>query len=187
MMRWCSFDFETTFEAALPSVYTPQQLAVIRGRYLTAVAAAEGDYRLVSALYITLTNAITLSGVLIAALTPLEHMDWVSPTGGIAIFWIAWGLAIFLTLANKVVTTFNVAKKYVLGVVVVEKLHSEGWSFAAGVGRYAMSDDNERFATFCARVEHIKLKSVESMPEMNGDSSAVLASASNVVVATDSD
>lgn len=140
---------------------------IISERYVRIVSAAENDYRRTCILYIILTNLITISGVFIVGLLSIEKMSDIDVTSAKVIFWIVWSLSILLTLANKWLYSFNIHKKYVLNIAILEKLYSEGWLFAAGVGRYKKYVDcSDRFKLFCTRIEKLKMKSLESMPEM---------------------
>lgn len=142
---------------------------VIQSRFVNIVKHTEMQYIKVRILFLGLIQLITIAGVLIAALTPLEQVSWISSTGSMVIFWIIWSLAIILTLANKWLYSFNIHKKYVLNIIVLEKLYSEGWSFLAGVGHYKGVVGHEKYLMFCARIEKIKLKSIESIPEIESN------------------
>lgn len=181
-MQWISTNFQNNFPKLLETTTLSRlQKEIIRARYIDMVLDAESDYRRTWLAYIVLTNLITISGVLIAALIPIEHLGWISSTGSLVVFWIVWSLAIVLTLSNKMVHSFNILKKYVLNTITLQKLYCEGWSFISGVDRYkkcATVDD--RFILFCSRVEKIKTKSLESIPEMEYDNTVILAGGSAV-------
>lgn len=168
--------FEEDFSKSLNATpLTSEQKNVIRARYIALVLATRDEYIWVSVAYYALTSIITISGVLIASLTPLEQ--WFGQAGSTAVFWIVWSLAILLTISNKTLYLLNIGKKYILGLALLEKLMSEGWSFIAGIGIYNIEAFDERFMLFCARIETIKLKSMESIPEMNDASMGILSTA----------
>ncbi len=127
------------------------------------MSQTETEYAYTSALFFVLTNVITIAGVLIASLLSLERISDKARDG---VFWTCWGLAIILTLANKWLYLFNIHKKYVLNTIVLEKLHSEGWQFLAGIGKYEHLLPDERFCMFCMRVEKLRQKTLEHIPEM---------------------
>ncbi len=140
---------------------------IILSRFVQVVQHTENQYLRTRLLFLILVQLITIAGVFIAALTPLEKVSWMPPTGSMVIFWIVWSLAIALTLANKWLYAFNIHKKYVLNIIVLEKFYSEGWSFLSGIGHYQncplLSD---RYMLFCSRIEKLKLKSLENLPEL---------------------
>lgn len=140
---------------------------IIIERYIRIVVSAENNYRRTRIFYILLTNTITIAGVLITGLISIDKMDIIDKYVAEILFWIVWSLSIILTLSNKWLYSFNIHKKYVLNTVVMEKLYSEGWMFASGIGRYSKcADYSMRFKLFCARIEKIKTKSLENMPEL---------------------
>lgn len=149
---------------------------IVRQRYLKIVEIAESEYRVTQILFLLLSNVITIASVLITAFVSFDRMS----TGNSALLWTTWGLSIALTLANKWMYSFNINKKYVLNVAFLQKLHSEGWCFVAGTGRYDELDYGSRFKVFCQRIEKLKLKCIESMPEMSSADSVgeMLAAAS---------
>lgn len=177
-MQWFSTNFQNNFPKLLETMTLSRvQKEIIRARYIDMVSDAESDYRRTWLAYMILTNLITISGVLIAALIPIEHLGWISSTGSLVVFWIVWSLAIVLTLSNKTVHSFNILKKYVLNTITLQKLYCEGWSFISGVDRYKKCVTiDDRFLLFCSRVEKIKTKSLESIPEMEYDNTVILAS-----------
>jgi hypothetical protein len=140
---------------------------IIKARFINAVSDLEMRYYKVRVLFIVLIQLITIAGVVIAALSPLQKASWITPAGETAIFWIIWALAIALTLANKWLYVFNVHKKYVLNIIVLEKYYSEGWSFLSSIGHYqSLNNWQEKHSLFCTRIEKIKLKSLENIPEL---------------------
>lgn len=139
---------------------------VILSRFVHVVQHTENQYLRTRLLFLILVNAITIAGVFITALTPLEKVVWMTPVGSMVIFWIIWSLAIALTLANKWLYAFNIHKKYVLNIIILEKFYSEGWSFLSGIGHYQHCSLHEKYLLFCARIEKLKLKSIENIPEL---------------------
>lgn len=151
-------------------------------RYVDIVVSTENSYRWTCLLYVVLSNIITIAGVLIAAFVSFDKIFGNCNNVVTGFFWVVWGLSIALTLANKWLYSFNVHKKYVLNKAVLEKFYSEGWSFLAGIGRYGKLESlDNRFALFYARIEKIKLKSIESAPGMETSeiASEILAAGSN--------
>jgi hypothetical protein len=143
---------------------------IIKHRYIDVVTHAENDYRRTCIMFILLTNIISIAGVFITGLISLDRLEIINENAGTALFWIVWSLSISLTLSNKWLYSFNIHKKYVLNVTTLEKFYTEGWSFVSGIDRYKnLSDYNARFKLFCTRVERIKMKSLESMPEIESN------------------
>jgi hypothetical protein len=64
-------------------------------------------------------------------------------------------LSLSLTLANGWLSAFGIYKKYVLSEATLEKLYREGWEFISGVNRYDGLTSDEKFSTFCSKVEQI--------------------------------
>lgn len=152
------------------------QREVIKDRYISVVTHAENDYRRATFLYISLTNIITIAGVLVTAFVSFDRISSTTNNTSIAtsltsqiFLWLVWILGILLSVCNGLLYTFNIPKKYVLNIAILEKLYSEGWSFIAGIGRYKTSDIDARFERFCSRIEKIKMKSVETLPEMGSN------------------
>lgn len=165
------------------------QKDIIRDRYIHVVSKAESDYRRTTILFLLFTNLITVSGVLITAFVSFDKLNWIDQDTARIIFWVIWSLSIMLTLSNKWLYSFNIHKKYVLNIVILEKLYSEGWSYLAGIGKYKKCVDyDERFKLFCHRIEKIKMKSLESMPEMeSSDFNDILATGTNAAPSTSDD
>lgn len=166
--------FRTKFNKLLDATTLSRvQREIIKSRYVSMVVHSERDYRNTCIAYVVLTNVITIAGVFIAALNPLGKLNWMDQTGERAIFWVVWGLAIALTLANKWIHTFNIPKKYVLNHIALEKFYSEGWAFLSGINKYSScANMDERFILFCDRIEKIKLKVLEQSPGMGDNGEA---------------
>ena len=165
--------FKTRFSKLLDAMPLSRfEKNIIKYRYIDVVTNAENDYRRTCIMFILLTNIISIAGVFITGLISLDRLKIINENAGTALFWIVWSLSISLTLSNKWLYSFNIHKKYVLNVTILEKFYTEGWSFVSGIDRYKnLTDYNARFKLFCARVERIKMKSLESMPEMESNES----------------
>ncbi len=139
------------------------QKDIIRNRYIEIVIDAENDHKLAATTHYILVCTVTVSGVIIGSLLVLNKFF----VDSMALFWLAWAIAIVIALSNKLLYSFNVSKKYILNRIVLSKLYSEGWMFLTGGGKYKRHLDLEtRFAVFCERIEKIKLKSIESASEI---------------------
>ncbi|QYB17683.1 hypothetical protein PV-S19_0319 [Pacmanvirus S19] len=169
--KLCTPSFKTRYKRLLESTpLTQYEKDIINERYIRIVTRAELDYRRTCIMYILLTNIITVSGVLITGFVSLNKIGIVGDTASNVFFWIVFVLSVILTLSNKFLYSFNIHKKYVLNIVILEKFYSEGWSFISGINRYAHCVDyTAQFKLFCSRIERIKLKSLESLPEMNSN------------------
>jgi hypothetical protein len=164
-MGQSSSTFEQNYVKALTSLpISNYQKEIINNRYVCVVNDATTSFKRTSAAYYALTNIITIAGVLIASLIVLNRF-FAEETE--LLFWLAWTLSIVLAISNKFLYAFNISKKYVLNGEIVEKLRSEGWSFMVGIGRYKKYTTlDQRFEAFCARIEKLKLKAVESKSEL---------------------
>jgi len=152
-------DFKQRFTKVINKLaLSDTERELITSRYINIVTTTEANYRRVFVLYILLSNLVTIAGVLITALVSLDAVNVYSKA---AFFWVIWGLSIALTLSNKWLYSFEIHKKYNKLATILEKFYSEGWSFASGVGKYASGDIHARYKLFCARVERIKMKTVE--------------------------
>jgi hypothetical protein len=149
---------------ALP--LTDLEKDIIKDRYMDIVTAAEEARQRTNYVYTILTNIITISGVLITAFVSFNKLSTENDEVTQIFLWVVWCLGIILTVANKWLYVFNVPRNYILNVVLLEKLYTEGWSFVSGIGRYKTDNHGLRFRLFCSRIEKIKLKSLECMPEM---------------------
>lgn len=167
---------------------TKQQRIIIQERYIDIVTLAESQYFLTSLCYLTFTNFITIGGVLVTSFASFDRIsDTTNNTSSStrtisAVFlWIVWVLGLMIAVSSGLLHVFNIPKKYTLNYVILEKLHSEGWLFVAGIGKYEKQlDVDKRFRLFCKRVEKIKLKSVETMPGMDArEESDILAAGSD--------
>ena len=152
---------------------------IILARYINIVKSAEIYYLWVNILFCALTNIVTIATILIAALISLERAEIVQKQSA-GLFWTVFALSIAAALCNKWLYSFNIHKKYVLNIVILEKLYSEGFMFISGIDKYAsVGDMRARFKLFCTRIEKIKLKSINEIPEMenSGISDDILAMA----------
>lgn len=172
--------FSKKFKIAIESLSYHQQKVIIY-RYLDMVEEAEHEYRKIKIFYIIFTNVVTVAGVLITGLISLDKINLISSTFAEILFWIVWALSILLTLANKLIYSFNIHKKYVISYATLEKFYSEGWMFIAGIGRYNTINLDKKFKLFCTRIELIKFKSIESLPEVetNDEAGDILAMVNN--------
>jgi len=174
----CGMIFAPSFKSRFSKLLDAMPLSrfekdIIKHRYIDVVTAAENDYRRTCIMFILLTNIISIAGVFITGLVSLDRLDMISSDASTALFWVVWSLSISLTLSNKWLYSFNIHKKYVLNVTTLEKFYTEGWCFVSGIDRYKnLTDYNARFKLFCTRVERIKMKSLESMPEMESNEAA---------------
>jgi hypothetical protein len=146
---------------------------LIENRYVMAVTHIESDYRLTIILFNLFSNIITISGVLITALTSLEKVFDVGSYTKNALFWTVWSLSIALTLCSKWMYSFNINKKYVLNRSIRERLYSEGWAFLAGNGRYDSPDHSIRVRVFCNKIECIIIKSIKGKTKVGGGNTAI--------------
>jgi len=142
---------------------------IITGRYLQIVSDEKLQYSVNYVLYFLLTNIITISGILITAFVSFNKLSAINDNTTSALLWTVWALGIAVAVSNKLLSSFDIPKKYVLGAIILEKLHSEGWSFMAGINEYKDVEWNDRFLLFCSRIEKIKLKSVESTSEIGSN------------------
>lgn len=152
-----------------------QQKLIIKERYLNIVASAETHYRFTSWTYIIFTNLVALCGVFITAFVSFDRITTPSnsTTNEIvvsqAFLWVVWGLGILLAVVSELSIVFNIPKKYIINAAILEKLYSEGWSFAIGTGRYdKFNDMDSKFKLFCERIEKIKLKAIGTMQDDGG-------------------
>lgn len=168
---------------------TTQQRIIIQERYIDIVTLAESQYFITSVCYLTFTNFITIGGILVTSFASFDRIsdltnntnDSNQQTAATVFLWVVWVLGLMIAICSGLLHVFNIPKKYTLNYVILEKLHSEGWLFVAGIGKYEKQPDvNKRFRLFCKRVEKIKLKSVETMPGMDAkEESDILAAGSD--------
>jgi hypothetical protein len=137
---------------------TPFQKETIKSRFVVEVADLEADYARSTVLFIGLTNLVTVSGILITSFTTLTKAVSVDAYWQNVLSWLVWSLSLSLTLANGWLTTFGIYKKYVLNDVTLEKMYNEGWSFIAGVNRYEKLSMDDRWSTFCSKIEQLITK-----------------------------
>ncbi len=118
---------------------------------------------------------MTIGGVLVASFASYERVGTANNSTntavGNAFIWVVWSIGIIIAVCGNLLHVLNISKKYVLNHVILGKLQTEGWSFLAGAGRYAsIIDMDKRFESFFARIEKIKLKAIETMPEIGSSS-----------------
>lgn len=140
---------------------TPMQRNYVDGRYIPEVHRSRRERVWTDLLFLLLTNVVTIGGVLIASLLSLEKINILPRGAANAIFWVCWTLSIIVVVSNKLLYTFNLHRKYILCNIALEKLKSEGWQYATGMGKYD-GDPDENFRRFSSRVERFKMKSVET-------------------------
>lgn len=173
-----SSSFKERFVPLLDSVPLSKfQKNVISNRYIVLAEHAHRDYNVMYYVYTVLSYIITFGSIIVAALVSLKELGWLNDAGRMSIFWITWGLSIAVAIASKYLYAFAVHKKYVLNTIILQKYYNEGWSFISNIGRYGKYDSyDDKFKLFCARIEKINAKSVESMPEAESkESTAILA------------
>ena len=161
--------------------YTSQQKLIIKRRYVEVVVSAQSHYTYMRFAYFLFTIAMTLCGVLVASFASFERIssNITNSTVDGAFVWVIWALGIIIAVCGNLLHVLNIPKKYVLNRVILGKLQSEGWLFVSGVGRYAtIFNLDDRFKLFCTRVEKIRMKAIETMPEMgaSGEANDILSS-----------
>ena len=169
--------------------YSTFQKLIVQKRYVDVVMNTQRYYTWTRVFYFGFSFLITLGGVLVASFASFDRIGItnateLSATGAAtasAFAWVVWCLGIVISVANGMMLAFNIPKKYVLNYVTLEKFHSEGWLFLAGTGRYEkIISLDDRFKTFCKRIEKIKMKSIETMPEMgSSEANDILSSGYN--------
>lgn len=176
--------FKSRFAKVLEGMsLSAQEKIIINERYVEVVTSAETNYRWTRAFYFLCTNFITIGGVLITAFASFDRIsdassNTTSSTVSQAFIWVVWILGFTLAICNGLLHVFNVPKRYILNYVVLEKLYSEGWSYAASIGRYEKVPEHDaRFKLFCKRVEKIKQKSIETAPEVGSNETSDILSA----------
>lgn len=172
LLFWGSFKSRFTKQLDLMPL-SQQERDIIINRYVHLVILAEAKNRWSGVFYYLLTNIVTISGVLITAFLSLDKFT----DGSSYTYWVCWSLAIILTIANKMMYAFNINRSYLLSVVVLEKLYSEGWSFVSGIGKYNIENITDRFRMFCSRIEKIKIKTLKNM-HSEGDGREIISAGS---------
>lgn len=162
--------FREEFIASLEeTVVTLAQKEIIKSRYINIVEDTEWEAAKMRALYIVLTNIITVCGVLIVGFVTFDKATGgngtkVSEDTASAFMWVIWAMGLALTLANKWLYVFSIPKKYANNTKTLERLKSEGWRFVAMNGRYAEPNASARFDVFVTQVESIKADAVQENP-----------------------
>lgn len=138
------------------------QKNVIKDRFVTIVEEEKKAYRRNKIIYTACRFFITIGSV-VSILTVMvgDNID-LTDSQKTVLTWITVIINALNVAANTIMSD-GLSKKYVLSESLVEKLQSEGWSFITGTKSYdGMDDISERFRLFVARIEKIKLKSVEN-------------------------
>jgi hypothetical protein len=139
---------------------TPIQLGIIKDRFLNIVEEAEKNRMITNILYYTLTNMVTIGGVVILAFISLQKFNF-SETSTETFYWFSWVLTTVVTIANKLVYSLNLHKKFISSNQEIEKYYSEGWSFIEGIGLYKIGTIDEKVQLFYSRIEKIKAKTIK--------------------------
>lgn len=143
------------------------EMAFIRNRYIRIITSAETEYKCTTGLFLFLTNFITIGGILLIALLALGKITAIPDTVIEVFYWVSWVFSVLITIANKTLYSFNIPKKYILNVLVLEKYKSEGWQFIGGLGKYEPCKImHDRVQLFNTRIERIKIKSLEIMANL---------------------
>lgn len=168
------YDFSKKFTDLLETIpLSRYEKDVIISRYLKIVKDTENEYLFAKITFNILTNIITIFGVLSTCLLGIYKSLPAETYAATVIFWIIFAFSVCLTLANKWLSTFNIQKKYVLGVSSIEKLHNEGWCFLEGIEHYnGINDMTNKYKLFCSRIEKIRMKLVANMPELSSNTPA---------------
>lgn len=160
--------FEHRFTEVLDGMHIdPIEKTLIINRFVHLVTATRRNSSWITILFLAFTNMITIGGVIIVAFLTLEKVALFGEQVSQALFWTSLTLSISVTIANKLLYSFNIAKKYLFNGVLLAKYESEGWLFLAGTGRYNL-DMPSRTRLFLDRVEKIYIKSIEIMTTMDG-------------------
>lgn len=153
--------FETRFTEALDGLTIgPHERTLIINRYVRLVEATKARARVITILFMALTNIITIGGVIIVAFLTLEKISLGNEAAAAAFFWTSLVLSLAVTVANKSLYGFDIAKQYIFMGALIAKYESEGWSFIAGIGRYGPTPA-DKVPAFMDRIEKIYLKSAE--------------------------
>jgi hypothetical protein len=160
--------FEQRFTEVLDGLHIdPIEKTLIINRFVHLVTATRRNSSWITILFLAFTNMITIGGVIIVAFLTLEKVALFGEQVSLALFWTSLTLSISVTIANKLLYSFNIAKKYLFNGVLLAKYESEGWLFLAGTGRYNL-DMPGRTRLFLDRIEKIYIKSIEIMTTMDG-------------------
>ena len=129
--------------------------------YFNDIIIMERSYFHVGVLYTILTYFLTLGGVTTTLTLSMSKVGPISQEVADVCFWIGWTFSILMIIANKMVHTFDLSRRYVLGHAVLEKMRSECRQFIIGIGRYTGHMPIEiKFKIFCARMEKLKSDAV---------------------------
>lgn len=157
------FGFRRDFEPTLDGLNLPKQYrTIIDGRFVNEVSHAERSYFLTRVGFYFLSNFITVGSALVAAFISIQKIEAVPYNVQMGFFWTSLALSIVVVLANKLLYSFNLQKKYVNEKAALEKFRSEGWSYASGIDRYANLATTAAFLLFMSRIEKIRLKVVKN-------------------------
>lgn len=176
IMGSCKSVFRPSFGARFMRVadnleVTDLERAIIKDRYVEIVSEADADYNRTTALFIILSNLITIGGVLLISFLTLQKATNLSKDVTDIIFWINFVLSILVTVSNKTLYSFNIPRKYILNILTLEKYKSEGWTFVAGNGYYQHAKNmRERVKLFASRIEKIKIKSIALLTSVESSS-----------------
>lgn len=140
--------------------------AFIGSMYLRDIQNSEREYNRVTAAFYILTSAITVCAVLLTALLSVEQFDGLPEGARIAIFWVCWGLSVTVIVANKLLYTFSIPRRYTLGLVTLERMYSECRQYACQIGAYAGMSHKQGFTIFCEHVEKMRQDKMEKTAEL---------------------
>ena len=176
-------DFSTRFIRAIDTLNLGEtDRVIIMERYLNIISGAQKDYSRNAVLFILLSNIVTIGGVLLSSLIAIQQICLFvnNNVANISMFWTTWILSVVVTISTKSLFSFDIAKKYLLNDITLEKLKSEGWQYVEGVNHYTTCKNiHERTKLFGARIESIKLKTlemrIEADPEKNVDLKSYIA------------
>jgi hypothetical protein len=164
--------FPARFSEALSTVQlSPGDQKIVLSRFIPLVSAEEWNCWLYRILDTVLTNIVLVGAILVASFLAFTDPGAFNDSVAAGFKWTCWGITLAIAIAKQWQSYFNISKKFILGTIMVEKLHAEGWAFVAGSGRYDGLIGETRVKTFMVRIERLKAKSIESQPEMGQDNS----------------
>ena len=165
------YGFKQKFNKVLDPLHLPKiHRTILNERYVSEVANAEKMYLMTTIIYFLLSNLITVGSVLVVTFISVDKIAMVPSDVQAAFFWAGWSLSVVVVIANKLLYSFNLQKKYILDKAALEKFRSEGWSYVSGINRYNGLTPVDSFNMFMSRIEKLRLKIVQN--SLGGDNSA---------------
>jgi hypothetical protein len=111
-------------------------------RYISIMKKIESQYRK-NSLFYTWSNLFTsIASILVTAFISINNLKSLSYSVSVSLWWMAWSLALGISLVNTIGSFYKWDRKYLLLFKIYYKLEQEIWMYLELVGPYTNANKN---------------------------------------------